>query len=83
MDLGAATEIAPAGLAANAFVRIHGTPMASKTVHFQRVLGNDAYSVFPLAGQRTILIVVTHSVELAARLPERRQLVDGRLEAQP
>ena len=33
------------------------------------------------ARQRTILIVVTHSAELAARLPERRHLVDGRLEA--
>jgi lipoprotein-releasing system ATP-binding protein len=33
--------------------------------------------------QRTILVVVTHSAELAARLPERRQLVDGRLEPLP
>ena len=33
------------------------------------------------ATQRTILIAVTHSAELAARLPERRHLVDGRLEA--
>jgi lipoprotein-releasing system ATP-binding protein len=32
------------------------------------------------AQKRTILIVVTHSAELAARLPERRHLVDGRLE---
>lgn len=58
VDLGAATEIAPATLVGNAFVRIHGTPMASKTVHFQRVLGNDAYAVFPLAGQRTIFVQV-------------------------
>ena len=58
VDLGAATEIVPATLGANAFVRIHGTPMASKTVHFQRVLGNDAYAVFPLAGQRTVFVQV-------------------------
>jgi len=30
--------------------------------------------------QGTILLVVTHSVELAARLPERRQLHEGRLQ---
>jgi lipoprotein-releasing system ATP-binding protein len=34
------------------------------------------------ARQRTILIVVTHSAELASRLPQRRQLVEGRLVAQ-
>jgi lipoprotein-releasing system ATP-binding protein len=35
------------------------------------------------ARQRTILIVVTHNAELAALLPERRHLVDGRLRASP
>lgn len=35
------------------------------------------------ARRRTILVVVTHSAELAARLPERRHLVDGRLEPAP
>jgi lipoprotein-releasing system ATP-binding protein len=35
------------------------------------------------AGRRTILVVVTHSAELAARLPERRELKDGRLEPVP
>jgi predicted ABC-type transport system involved in lysophospholipase L1 biosynthesis ATPase subunit len=35
------------------------------------------------ARQRTILIVVTHNPELAAQLPERRRLADGRLEAVP
>ena len=32
------------------------------------------------AQKRTILIVATHSAELAGRLPERRELLDGRLE---
>jgi lipoprotein-releasing system ATP-binding protein len=37
--------------------------------------------ILDLHGRReTILVVVTHSVELAAKLPERRQLQDGRLE---
>jgi lipoprotein-releasing system ATP-binding protein len=35
------------------------------------------------ARRRTILVVVTHSAELAARLPERRELKDGRLEPVP
>ena len=35
------------------------------------------------AQRKTILVVVTHSAELAARLPERRHLVDGRLEPLP
>jgi lipoprotein-releasing system ATP-binding protein len=35
------------------------------------------------ARRKTILVVVTHSVELAARLPERRLLQDGRLERVP
>jgi lipoprotein-releasing system ATP-binding protein len=33
--------------------------------------------------RQTILVVVTHSLELAGRLPERRHLVDGRLEPLP
>lgn len=32
------------------------------------------------AAQKTILVIVTHSAELAARLPQRYQLVDRRLE---
>ena len=35
------------------------------------------------ARRRTILIVVTHNPELAALLPERRRLADGRLEIVP
>jgi lipoprotein-releasing system ATP-binding protein len=31
--------------------------------------------------ERTILVVVTHSTELAARLPARQRLTDGRLQA--
>jgi lipoprotein-releasing system ATP-binding protein len=33
--------------------------------------------------RQTILVVVTHNAELAARLPDRRHLVDGRLEPLP
>ena len=31
--------------------------------------------------ERTILVVVTHSADLAARLPARQRLADGRLQA--
>jgi lipoprotein-releasing system ATP-binding protein len=33
--------------------------------------------------QRTVLICVTHSTELAARFPRRAELVDGRLVDRP
>jgi lipoprotein-releasing system ATP-binding protein len=31
--------------------------------------------------ERTILVLVTHSTDLAARLPSRMRLTDGRLQA--
>lgn len=58
IDLGEATAVDVAALEANSFVRVRGTPMASATVHYQRVVGADTYAIFPLAGQRAIFVSV-------------------------
>ncbi len=56
LDLGDATTVDVGALETNRFVRVVGTPMASATVHVQRVLGGETYAVFPLAGQRAIFV---------------------------
>lgn len=58
IDLGDAHEIDPATLVPNSYVRLSGTPMVSRSVHYRRVLLGSAYEVFPLAGQRTIYVQV-------------------------
>jgi hypothetical protein len=56
INLGDVGDVDPAELAANTYVTVRGTPMASNTVHYQRVLSGDAYAVFPLAGQRNVFV---------------------------
>ncbi len=56
LDLGEATVVDVGALETNRFVRVVGTPMASATVHVQRVLGGETHAVFPLAGQRAIFV---------------------------
>ena len=56
LDLGEATAVDVGALETNRFVRVVGTPMASATVHVQRVLGGETSAVFPLAGQRAIFV---------------------------
>lgn len=68
IDLGDATTLDVASLTTNRFVRVVGTPMASGTVHVQRVLGGETSAVFPLAGQRALLV----SAPIAGRDEEAR-----------
>jgi len=72
VDLGEATAVQVASLVTNSFVRVRGTPMASGTVHYQRVIGADTYAIFPLAGQRAIFVSVpTESLHDEARMARR------------
>lgn len=72
VDLGEATAVDVASLTANSFVRVRGTPMASGTVHYQRVIGADTYAIFPLAGQRAIFVSVpSESLQDEARVARR------------
>ena len=75
--LGQVTEIDTAGLQTNAFVSIEGTPMASRTVHYTRLLGGS-YAVFPLAGQRRILAHVAADGSRSGRA-DPRTTYSGRL----
>lgn len=74
-DLGEAATLDPATLLANTQVRVAGTPMASNTVHFGRVLLGGDYEVFPLAGQRRLFVQVAAASESE---PTRREF-SGRL----
>ena len=72
VDLGEVTALDVASLASNSFVRVRGTPMASGTVHYQRVMGAGTYAIFPLAGQRTIFVSVpSESLGDEARIARR------------
>ena len=57
-DVGDAVELEPAALTPNTFVQVHGTPMASSTVRYSRMIGSAEYAVFPLAGQRNVFVQV-------------------------
>lgn len=78
VDLGEATAVNAAALATDSFVRVRGTPMASRTVHFQRMLGGETYALFPLAGQRAIFVQV-RADDLDAERRESRREWSGRL----
>jgi len=39
-------------------VRIEGTPMASGTVRYSRLVTGSTYAVFPLAGQRNVFVQI-------------------------
>ncbi len=74
---GEALSIDPASLTPNTFVSLRGTPMASTRVTYERVLG-DRYAVFPLAGQRRILVQVPANDGFESRTSARREF-SGRL----
>lgn len=74
---GEALSIDPASLTPNTFVSLRGTPMASTRVTYERVLG-DRYAVFPLAGQRRILVQVSANDGFESRASARREF-SGRL----
>lgn len=75
--LGEATEVDAATLESNTFVSVDGLPMASRTVHYSRMLGGS-YTVFPLAGQRRILAHVAADEPRADRIDPRTNFA-GRL----
>lgn len=75
--LGAVTEVDPASLESNTFVSVDGHAMASRTVHYSRMLGGS-YAVFPLAGQRRILAHVPAD-EMRGGRADPRTTFSGRL----
>ena len=75
VDLGEATRIDPATLHTNAFVRVAGTPMASTTVRYQRIVTGESYVVFPLAGQRTVFVHMPESMARSGRTEYAGRLV--------
>ena len=78
VDLGDVSAVRPVDLVPNTFVRISGSPMASHTVRFQRMLSSTTYSIFPLAGQRNVFVQVTTDDPDAARRRARTEFT-GRL----
>jgi hypothetical protein len=78
VDVGRATEVEPAGLVPNSYVQVRGTPMASLTVRYSRMLSGQQYAVFPLAGQRHILVRVPLDDLDRYRASSRREFA-GRL----
>jgi len=77
-DLGEASALDPATLVPNTFVRVSGTPMASETVRFGRMLLGGDYEVFPLAGQRRLFVQVPLRPAIAQNASARREFA-GRL----
>jgi len=68
-DLGEASGLDPSTLVPNTFVRVAGTPMASETVHFGRVLlgGDLNTNTYNLSNRRTtardaVLKLATHGI---------------------
>lgn len=78
VDLGDVGTIDAARLSPNTFVHVRGTPMASGTVRYSRVLSGGAYTVFPLAGQRTVFVQMPVDDPDRSRLEARREFT-GRL----
>jgi hypothetical protein len=58
VDLGTVTELAPATLRPNSYVRVEGVPMLSRAVGYRRIVTGASYQVFPLAGQRQVYVQV-------------------------
>ncbi|MFW5875378.1 MAG: hypothetical protein ACOCXM_01450 [Myxococcota bacterium] len=77
-DVGEATELDPASLATNEHVRVRGTPMASRTVRYSHLWNDREYAVFPLAGQRHVLVRVALEDMENMRTSSRREFA-GRL----
>ena len=59
LSLGDATQLDPAQLPSNAYVRVRGTPMLSGMVRFETGLWGSQQVVFPLAGQRNVFVQVS------------------------
>ena len=78
VDLGEVTEIAPSSLRPNEYVRITGTPMASGTVYYSRLLGSGEHAVSPFAGQRRVYVQVPIADRRSAGASVRRDFT-GRL----
>jgi hypothetical protein len=78
VDVGTATGVDPAALVPNTFVRIEGMPMAALTVRYARAMSGREYAVFPLAGQRHVLVQVPVDDLDRLRASSRRQF-SGRL----
>jgi len=76
--LGEAADLDPATLDPNTYVTVAGTPMASGTVAYGKMLGSGRYRAFPLAGQRTLYVQVPVESDDAARTSSRREF-SGRL----
>jgi hypothetical protein len=77
-DLGDISDVTPAALRPNTFVRIEGTPMASGTVRYSRLVSGATYTVFPLAGQRNVFVQVPLDGPRDERNLSRREF-SGRL----
>ncbi|MFW6050919.1 MAG: hypothetical protein ACODAU_07075 [Myxococcota bacterium] len=77
-DVGEATELDPAGLVPDTYVRVHGTPAASRAVRYGRMWSGDQYAVFPLAGQRHVFVRVALEDVERTRTASRREFA-GRL----
>jgi hypothetical protein len=76
-SVGEAVDLDPRTLTSNTFVTIEGTPMASTRVTYERMLG-DRFAVFPLAGQRRVLVQVPADDGFESRASARREF-SGRL----
>lgn len=63
--LGEASAVRQADLIANSYATIHGSPMASSVVFFDRPLGGGHYALFPLAGQRNVYVQLPVASETA------------------
>lgn len=78
LDLGEAVKIDPAALVANRYVRVRGMPMAADAVRYSHSFSGDEYAVFPLAGQRHVLVSVELGDPASMRTSARRDFT-GRL----
>lgn len=58
VDLGNVNSLDLSVLEPNVYVRVRGTPMLSRMVHYERALSGVSYAVFPLAGQRQVFVQV-------------------------
>jgi hypothetical protein len=56
LDIGEANSAELAELVPNRYVRVRGAPMLSRTLRYQRPFSGRAFAIFPLAGQRQILV---------------------------
>jgi hypothetical protein len=70
VDLGKAPALDPSGWQSNLHARVRGTPMLSRMVRYHGALGGNGYVVFPLAGQRNLLVQVpAEGLDDAGALP--------------